>query len=125
MRTLLVEIFKDALWEASISKNAFLLDDQRLAAKMAYQQKDHPAFTPKSSPRSASPAVSEKTTSAKTPEKRLEQGTLDFDLPKPIEQALHVRESIAEFQACLLYTSIAAVRQRTHSTPKVVMIQFL
>lgn len=99
MRTLLVEIFKDALWEASISKNAFLLDDQRLAAKMAYQQKDHPAFTPKSSPRSASPAVSEKTTSAKTPEKRLEQGTLDFDLPKPIEQALHVRESIAEFQA--------------------------
>ena len=108
MRTLLVEIFKDALWEASISKNAFLLDDQRLAAQMAYQQKSRPASQPKTSPQPAASAAPQKSAPAKAPEKRLEQGTLDFDLPKPIEQALHVKESIAEFQASPSMTPPAA-----------------
>lgn len=97
MRDALVEIFKDALWEASISKNAFLLDDQRLAAQMAYEQKSRQK---QPSPAAAQAKPSAPVTKDKKEPKQLAQGTFDFvdASPAPLTEALHVKETVAQFQ---------------------------
>ncbi len=100
MRTLLVEIFKDALWQASISKNAFLLSDQRIAAQMAYQPKNRPAVSASHlSPTAETAAKTSAQPSVvpKASEKRLTQGTLAFELPTPLEKAVQVKENVAQF----------------------------
>lgn len=96
----LVELFKDALWEASISKNAFLLDDHRILANAALAQKQ--SAKPKTIP-----AVETSLDVANEPPKRVEppkterepkQQSLSFDLPHPLAEPLKVQQPIVEFK---------------------------
>ncbi len=96
----LVEIFKDALWEASISKNAFLLEDSRILANASLTQKKQsdnvPADTILPNKIQASLPIQE----TKTTEKPLPtQQSLNFDLPNPLTGPLHLKEPTVVFAA--------------------------